>query len=308
LSTCKGTSKPVVGLIEGLQERVKTLEGQQAKDSHNSSLPPSSDRFVRAPKSLRQKSGKSPGGQKGHRGHHLKQVEIPDAVLIHPVERCEHCQYDLRAQKASIPERRQVIDLPAKRLWITEHRVEEKQCPVCSHLTRACFPATVLAPAQYGTGIQALATYLVEGQVVPYARASQLLQDLLGVQLSAGSITTFVNTCHRQLAEVESSLKAALVKTNVIHQDETGLRVGKIGWWVHVCSTDRLTHYAAHRSRGRAALDAIGIAPQFRGKSRHDALASYQGYAFTQAWCHVHHLRELTDHSKKNSSKPGHAR
>src|SRR5712691_3165804 len=109
--------KGVEGLIEALQERVKTLEGQQAKDSHNSSLPPSSDRFVRAPKSLRQKSGKSPGGQKGHRGHHLKHVEIPDAVLIHPVERGAHCQHDLRAQKASMPERRQVMDLPVKRLW-----------------------------------------------------------------------------------------------------------------------------------------------------------------------------------------------
>ena len=38
-----------------------------------------------------------------------------------------------------MPERRQVMDLPVKRLWVTEHRVEEKQCPVCFHLTRAPF-------------------------------------------------------------------------------------------------------------------------------------------------------------------------
>jgi transposase len=282
------------GLIEALHERIKTLERQQAKDSHNSSLPPSSDRFVRAPKSLRKKSGKSPGGQTGHRGHHLRQVEMPDEVLVHPVLCCEQCHHDLRTQKASVPERRQVIDLPAKRLWVTEHRVEEKQCPVCYHLTRAPFPAPVSAPAQYGTSIQAVATYLVEGQSVPYARASQLLQELLGVQLSAGSIASFVRTCHQQLAQVETHLKAALVKTNVIHQDETRLRVGTTGWWVHVCSTARLTYYAAHPSRGRAALDAIGIAPQFRGTSVHDGWVSYQGYCFTQALCNVHHLRELT--------------
>src|SRR6266704_2653458 len=239
---------------------------KQAIDSHNSSLPPSSDRFVRRPKSLRQKSGKKPGGQPGHRGHHLRQVEIPDEVLLHPVERCESCQHDLREHPAEIPERRQVMDLPVKRLWVTEHRVEEKQCPVCSHLTRAPFPAAVSAPAQDGTSIQSVATYLVEGQSVPYARASHLLRDLLGVQLSAGSIASFVTSCHQQLAQVETSLKAALVKTKVIHQDETGLRVGQAGWWVHVCSTDRLTHYAAHPNRGRTALDAIGIAPQFRGK------------------------------------------
>src|SRR6266536_298019 len=144
--------KTLHGQIDCLQERVKTLEGQQAKDSHNSSLPPSSDRFVRPVKSLRQKSGKKPGGQAGHRGHHL---------------------------------------------------------------TRACFPAAITAPAQYGTSIQTLATYLVEGQAVPYARASQLLQELLGVQLSAGSIASFVKTCHQQLAEVETSLKTALVKQKV---------------------------------------------------------------------------------------------
>src|SRR3989441_3718938 len=204
--------KPLEGLIDSRNERIKTLEGQQAKDSHNSSLPPSSDRFVRPPKSLRKKSGKSPGGQKGHRGHHLRQVETPDEVLIHPVIECSHCQHDLRTHPAEMPERRQVIDLPVKRLWVTEYRVEEKQCPVCYHLTRAPFPATVSAPAQYGTSIQSVATYLVEGQSVPYARASQLLRELLGVQLSAGSIASFVTTCHQQLPEVETELKAALVK------------------------------------------------------------------------------------------------
>ena len=91
LSNGHGHVKTLEGLIECLQERVKAREGQQAKDSHNSSLPPSSDRFVRPPKSLRKKSGKKPGGQKGHRGHHLQPVETPDQVLIHAVEHCEYC-------------------------------------------------------------------------------------------------------------------------------------------------------------------------------------------------------------------------
>src|SRR5712692_2549183 len=290
----QGHVKTLEGLIECLQERIKTLERQQAKDSHKSSLPPSSDRFVRPPKSLRQKSGKKPGGQKGHRGHHLRQVETPDQVLIHPVEWCERCQQDLCEQPADVPERRQGMDLPVKRLWVTEHRVEEKQCPRCFHLTRASFPASVKAPAQYGTGIAALAVSLLEGQTVPYARASQLLQDLLGIQLQASSIASFVKTCHQQLAEMEKELKSALTKAAVLNQDETGLRVGKAGWWVHVCSTKRLTHYAAHPSRGRTALNAIGIAPQFRGTTVHDGLVSYQCYPFIQALCNVHHLRELT--------------
>jgi transposase len=89
------------------------------------------------------------------------------------------------------------------------------------------------------------------------------LQDLLGVHLSAGSIATFVRASHRQLAEVEMQIKAALVKAAVIHQDETGLRVGKTGQWVHVCSTEHLTHDAAHPKRGREALKAIGMMDTF---------------------------------------------
>jgi len=72
------------------------------------------------------------------------------------------------------------------------------------------------------------------------------------------------------------------------------VRVDKEGCWVHVCSTNRLTHYAVHPSRGRPGLDSIGIAPHFRGICVHDAYNSYQGYASTPALCNVHHLRDLT--------------
>lgn len=131
-----------------LQERVNMLERQQAKESQNGNLPPSSDRFVRAPKSVKQKSGKKPGGQQGHRGYHLRQVETPDEVVIHPVSCGERCHQDLRDRPAALPEGRQMIDVPTKRLWVMEHHVEEKPCPTCFHLTRASFPAAVKAPAQ----------------------------------------------------------------------------------------------------------------------------------------------------------------
>ena len=108
--------KELEGVISAQQERIKTLEGQQAKDSHNSSLPPSSDRFVRTPKSLQQKSGKKPGGQSGHKGYALRQVEAPDEILTHQVVSCACCHQDLETCEARIAERRQVIDLPPKRL------------------------------------------------------------------------------------------------------------------------------------------------------------------------------------------------
>src|SRR5216684_2923614 len=63
-----------------LREQVQALQEQLKKDSHNSHLPPSSDRFHRQPTSLRKKSGKQPGGQSGHAGTTLKLSETPDLV------------------------------------------------------------------------------------------------------------------------------------------------------------------------------------------------------------------------------------
>src|SRR2546427_13210791 len=71
--------------ISTLTKQVQELQARLAKDSHNSHLPPSSDRFARQPKSLRKKSGKKPGGQEGHPGKTLMFSACPDEVMVHAV-------------------------------------------------------------------------------------------------------------------------------------------------------------------------------------------------------------------------------
>jgi transposase len=90
-------------LIEQLQAQMATLTQQMqalqdrlAKNSRNSSLPPSSDRFGRQPKSLRKKSEKPSGGQAGHPGTTLQFSQTPDEVIEHQVTVCASCQQDLR--------------------------------------------------------------------------------------------------------------------------------------------------------------------------------------------------------------------
>jgi hypothetical protein len=85
-------------LIERLLERVEELERRQAKDSHNSLQPPSSDRFSRQKKSRsqRKRSGKNAGGQDGHPGNTLLLSQTLDEVIALPqVTQCQHCQADL---------------------------------------------------------------------------------------------------------------------------------------------------------------------------------------------------------------------
>src|SRR5207253_1158809 len=139
----------VIGLIEHLQSavaaqqeqiaalsaRVKELDDQRQTNSRNSSKPPSSDGYSRPPRSLRQHSGKKPGGQPGHTGRTLQMADQPDEVIVHSPAVCAHCQCSLADAPVQHSERRQVLDLPPLRLLAWEHRAEEKRCAVCGQTT-----------------------------------------------------------------------------------------------------------------------------------------------------------------------------
>jgi transposase len=192
-------------------------------------------------------------------------------------------------------ERRQVHELPPVRLLIREHRALHVRCPGCERVSVGVFPAEAPSRAQYGPRLRALSVYLLEQQLIPYARVRELVADLLGAVISLGTLTRWVQPGAQTLRPVEEQIKAALVRAPVLHSDETGVRrAGKLAW-AHVACTARLTHYAIHAQRGSQATDAIGILPSYRGVSVHDGWKPYRQYtACRHALCNIHHLRELT--------------
>ncbi len=135
--------------------------------------------------------------------------------------------------------------------------------------------------------------YLVEQQLLPLARACEVMRDLLGVQMSEGTGCLLIKRCALELVPLEQQIKEALKQAEVIHQDETGLDVGGLRHWMHVTCTPTLTHYHVDASRGQAALEAIGILAHFTGISIHDGWGSYFLYDCEHAACIVHLLRDL---------------
>jgi transposase len=193
------------------------------KDSHNSSLPPSSDlpavkqaNALRRTRSLRRRTGKRVGGQAGHPGRTLLRVEPPDRVVVHAPEACRRCAASLAGSPVVSREKRQVFDLPVVRVEVTEHQAEIRQCLACAAKTKANFPARVKAPVQYGEGVRARALYLQKYQLLPFARTSEAMQDLFGCGITAPTLHNVRGACSRKLIKTEARIKAGLQQAAVI--------------------------------------------------------------------------------------------
>jgi transposase len=274
---------------------IQTLQDQLAKNSRNSGKPPSSEGLKKPrTRSLRQKTGRKPGGQKGHKGHTLKMSDDPDHIEQHPLDSCPHCQTDLSSVSPSGYARRQVFDVPPVRIEVTEHQAEIKACPHCQKTVQAAFPFEVSQSVQYGSRLKAQASYLNTYHYIPHARTSELFGDFYG-HAPAPALVKEANQAVEKGSE--PSLKAIyeqLIQAEVEHFDESGLRVAGKTQWLHVASTAELTYYQVHPKRGQEAMGDIGILPNFTGRAVHDHWQSYQTFDnCDHAYCNSHHLREL---------------
>ncbi|MHB1322420.1 MAG: IS66 family transposase [Acidithiobacillus ferrivorans] len=279
--------------LDASEQRVKYLEAQLAKNSRNSSKPPSTDGFQKPePKSLRKKSERPSGGQPGHTGQTLTMTGSPDHIVRHSVDLCADCGLPLAHRELEGIEKRQVHDLPPLRLLVTEHQAERKRCS-CGHLNKAAYPEGVNAPVQYGSGVKAAAVYLKNYQLLPYERTCELLDDVFGCAMSEGTLANLIDECHERLEAPVEQIKTQITQAPIAQFDESGARVEKKLWWLHAASTATSTHYDIHPKRGTAAMDAIGILPVFSGRAIHDFWKPYFRYGNTHGLCNAHHLREL---------------
>jgi transposase len=297
--------------IDTLLLQVKELQDRLGKDSHNSNKTPSSDGLKKKPVSLRQQSGRKPGGQKGHPGRTLEFAEEPHHILVHAPSCCEGCGTDLAGVSGKTGERRQVFDLPPLALEVTEHRSEQKVCPCCGKRCQGAFPQEATSLVQYGPRLKGLGLYLLDFQLLPYQRVADLFADLFDAPLSPGMLHKAQQSASERLAPVVEKIREALTKAPVAHFDEiregianlgcavgasyeTGFRILGRLHWLHSASTALLSYYTWHSKRGKIGMDAAGVLPHFTGRAVHDGYASYQQYACRHALCNVHHLRELT--------------
>ena len=292
----------VFALFEQFQTRLVSLEEQVAKNSGNSSKPPSSDGYSKKPLqpmtvSLRKKTDRKVGGQPGHSGKTLEQVAEPDQVVTHRPDCCPDCRTDL-ADAAALPDavcQRQVFEMPEPKMVVTEHRAVSVMCPGCGKCCRAPFPHGVTQPVQYGPRFLGLVTYLHGVHLLPFARCAEVMRDVTGASFSPGSLANALQTAHSLLEAFASQTKEALSHASVLHADETGTRVaGKLHWF-HVRCSPRLSFLFRHERRGGVAADDLTT---FGGTLSCDFWSTYVKLSCKHAYCGAHILRELTFQSE----------
>lgn len=276
--------------IKSLLARMAELERRLGLNSSNSGKPPSSDGLKKPPRttSLREPSGRKPGGQKGHPGTTLRQTEHPDAIVDHLPQTCPGCGESFGVADSVGHQARQVFDLPDPQpLQVTEHRAHECRCGKCGTSARGEFPETVAGPVQYGPNIAAEVAYLAAMQLLPEDRISDLLHDLRRITISAASVAAMIQRKAADLADFADAVGQAVKATAVKHGDETGLRIGSALHWLQIAATTCLTFYLVTLKRGEIIADMTGVLV-------HDHFKSYFSLdGVLHALCNAHHLREL---------------
>jgi len=285
------TIEELTNTVKQLTTRIEELEGQKKKNSQNSHKPPSTDTFNKIIKNNREKGQKKQGAQKGHKGTTLQMTSNPDIIITHEVVGECSCGSDLNQAALINTIKQQVIDFPVKLIEVTEHQTEVRQCKCGKvHQGEKLYQGNV----QYGERLKGFLIYANQYQLIPFERLQELFEDCFGISISDGLIDQANEKCYNNLSETEQEIKQGLVESDVIHNDETGIRCETILKWIHSCSTKGLTHYNIQKKRGKEGMDNIGILPNFKGNSVHDRFSSYDNYSNCKhSLCNSHLLREL---------------
>jgi transposase len=245
----------VASLEEKVMLLLQRLEGKAVKkDSHNSHSPPSQDKPGKVSRSLRQKSGRKPGGQPGHGGHTLKMVAVADVVEEVKSNYCQACGAALPEEQVVVSTR-QVVDIPPVQPVYTEYRQYGCACPGCDHFQKATYPPGVNAPIQYGPRVAAYVSYLSVYEYLPYQRLCLLMKDVFGLPFSEGSISNLLSRAAAKATPVYEAIQAQLQQASYVGSDETGAKVKGTSWWIWAWQNAKNTFLKASAGRGSQTIE-----------------------------------------------------
>lgn len=278
-------------LVSELKKQIE--QSKTKKDSHNSSMPPSSD-INKKNQSLRTSSGRKTGGQNGHQGHTLEFRPNPDKLVKLIPSFCNICGTELNSDNAVLQSKRQVIDLPPVRPVCTEYQNFQIECK-CGHCQNIEYPEGVNAYVQYGPNIQASIAYQSVYQYVPYKRLQDFFYQWYSLPISQGTITNILNKMSSKSTVLYNKIRETLEQSATVGSDETGASVNGKKQWMWVWQNKFMTFISLQASRGQKVIDEFfpdGFPNAIIGTDRW--AAQLNTHAKGHQLCIAHLLRDLT--------------
>lgn len=290
--------------VKALRSELEKLGGKYVeKDSSNSDTPPTKQsikkQIVQRTKSLRQPSGKKPGGQEGHEGHSISKTQTPDGTEEHKVKVCPHCGCAILddAEQTCIKST-QVIDItgPMSLPYVTEHKAYSTVCPHCHKTVKGASPTGNCKKTMYGPKLQTLVVYLSVVQSIPYNRIEEIVKEIFMVSsFSEGSIKNILKKNKQKATPIYDSILDYIEKQKAAGMDETGMYIDKKLCWFWCLQCPKFCYVFADKSRGIQALEDHGTVNRLAGlilyTDRHGTYFKLQ-VAGHQV-CLVHLLRNL---------------
>lgn len=282
--------------IEALEKENAELKARLAKyekqDSSNSNQPSSTDRFKKN-QSLREKSGKKTGGQLGHKGTTRYQSVKPNEIVKCNPDTCSKCGTDLIFVEGEVSSVRQEFDVVLPEPKVIEYQQMEKVCPVCKSKNKGEFPNHIRAPVQIGSNTKALTTYLHVNHKVPFQRTTEIIADLLGLDISEGTVENFLEKAFQETKKVHTKIMKKLKSCKYLHSDETGVRVDGKNHQLWVWCNKQYSYYVVDKRRSTAVIEEH-LGTDYKGIAIHDCHAAQNNTkADRQQHCLVHYDRPL---------------
>ncbi len=276
--------------LAALTSRVEELERQIAKNSRNSSKPPSSDPPWTPKQQPKKPSGRKRGGQDGHDGHSRMLMQA-DRVEVEWPAACRCCGEQLAQRAAGGAQRHQVAELPQVAVDVVEYQLNAVRCDACQAVTRAALPAGV-SRSSFGPRLHALVGTLSADARVSRRGIHDLLNRVFGCPVSLGSVDAMLQRVGAQLAEPYAEALNYVRDAGVVCADETGWRIAGERWWMWGAFTPQVGVMMIEPERSASAAERL--LDDFGGVLSCDRYSAYRQYSKRQL-CWAHLDRNLTE-------------
>jgi hypothetical protein len=283
------------GVKTELEEQKGTnrkLKAQINRDYENSSIPSSQKPNHKKITNNREKTGRKPGGQPGHKGHHRKKYTPAERINIPaPDKYADSTDYKPTGNTIS----KQVVNIGVT-LNVVEYNTPEFRNVHTGQRVHADFPDGIVNEVNHGGSVKSFAFLLNNRYGVAIDKTREFLSDITdgGLKISKGMINGLSKEFSAKTKAEQKKAFTDLQLSPVVNTDFTNARVNGKNVQVAICATPVITLYFARKHKGHKGIAGTPV-EDYYGILVHDHDITFYSYGDNHQECLVHVLRYLKD-------------